>query len=157
MTPQWLKTRKIRTRTEELSLGFILTASSPYRKSRSDQTLQIYHDRVLEAITRNEHDIIVGPEYAYFGERPLTAEQKTTYETELQNTTKEKDCLVIPGTMLWSPDNYSMKNTAMGFTRGITMFNYDKRQEGGERMIARRSGLVSSYGIEVGIFFGREY
>lgn len=70
----------------------------------------------------------------------------------LQDATANRSVLAIPGTVTWVGSDGGYRNTALAFSSGTTIFEYSKRNDGGDVYDASHYGLQWEPGQEAGLF-----
>ncbi len=115
---------------EKLTAG-ILAKDTP---NGLDQTNIV--SEIAEAINKYNLDIILGPEWMLMPkERFYSKEEKDSLITKLIETTKDKDTLVMPGSMMWFDGSY-FYNTTPVISKGNLLGEYYKHIDGGSSVNA---------------------
>jgi len=102
-------------------------------------------------------DVLLAPEWFCLPKEGLyNFEDFNFIKKTLEEKTRGRDILLIPGTIGWS-DGKFYRNTATMISNGKTEFVYSKRFSGGDRGLAWRNNLIWRSGKKKGIFNWKGY
>jgi predicted amidohydrolase len=100
---------------------------------------------ILNATKSQNYHIIVAPEYSFLHAiGPLSALELDQYIEQFKEASAN-NTLIIPGTFVWKK-NGMVSNTAFGFYKGETIFEYTKIEDGGTSDIAKEYCLKERFG-----------
>ncbi len=97
-------------------------------------------------------DILVAPEYSFFSDAPAAKGEFEREVNGLADKTRKKKTLLLPGTLLWYDESDNMYNTLPVLENGKVIFSYDKKRDGGDELIATKSGKRYASRAGKGIF-----
>lgn len=116
--------------------------------------------KITDCINKNSLDVFLGPEWLFVPHNRLYSRQeKEEIITKISEATKEKDTLIIPGSIMWY-DKVSFYNTAPVISGGKLLGEYNKRLDGGTtELAAQRNWIFGSaeLGNKDGIYQWRKY
>lgn len=102
---------------------------------------EVDRDKLISDYLETENlDILVAPEYSFFLEKPAAEKEFEREVNGLADKTRRKKTLLLPGTLLWYDESDNMYNTLPVLEKGKMIFSYDKKQDGGDGLIATKSG-----------------
>lgn len=134
---------------EKLKAGLIL---------RNTGTDNLPQEGLLEEIIRSIHedklDIFLGPEWLFIPKDGLyTQEEKEIITSRLADTSKERNTLIIPGSIMWFDEKH-FYNTSPIISEGQVLGEYNKHLDCGSSLRAHKRGY-GHLGYRYGTKFGR--
>lgn len=103
-------------------------------------------------LEKEDLDVLVGPEYSFFLEKPATKDEFEKALKELAEKSRGKKTLLLPGTFLWQDERNNMYNTLPVVQDGKLVFSYDKKHDGGDGGIAKKFNMRYATGNGKGVF-----
>lgn len=135
---------------DSLTLGLIEGYSSYDKTKEKDFTkVNRFVDAVEQALDYSL-DILVGPEYNFVPNQPMTVDERDELFDRIGQLTEGYDTLVMPGSCFWT-ENGKLINTMPIYHNGELIATYDKMENGGEINAASYYGLEFKPGKEVGL------
>lgn len=135
---------------ETIVIGLIEGSSSIYyHNERDNEKIRRFKDAIEQSLQYGL-DILVGPEYAFAPNVPLSSNEKNTLYDYFESMTSKYETLVLPGSCVWeSQGNYT--NSMPVFVQGQCIYDYDKWFNEGENSIAKHFGLKINQGNTPGV------
>ncbi len=97
-------------------------------------------EEIIESIKEHELDIFLGPEWLFLHkDRLYTKEEKEIITSGLADTSKERNTLIIPGSIMWFDENI-FYNTSPIIAEGRVLGEYHKHLDCGSSLRAHRRG-----------------
>ena len=129
-------------RPDHITVGLI-QGDVPFDRysPRDESFMDAYQDTISTALEANP-DVLVGSEYAFFPNVPLTREEKDERLEQMREISAEHpDTLLLPGTYIWQEAD-KLHNTLPVFHKGEMIYSYDKQNPAnGENWVASQHGL----------------
>ena len=102
-------------------------------------------ERIGEHISKHNLNIFVGPEFLFMPkDRLYSKQEKDAIIQRLAEFTKDKEILLIPGTIMWE-DEESFYNTAPVIANGKILGEYHKQTDGHSIKHAKKRGVTKEY------------
>lgn len=133
-----------------ITVGLIYGNSQYTSRLEKDFTKFNSFKQALKSALTYETDILIGPEYDFVPNKPLTIEERDSLLLELRDMSEGHNTLFLPGTYFWE-DSGGLVNTLPVYHNGDLVYLYDKVKNGGESISARTYGLTFKPGVLPGV------
>lgn len=97
-------------------------------------------EEIIESIREHELDIFLGPEWLFLPkDRLYTKEEKYAISSKLADISKERNTLIIPGSIMWFDEKH-FYNTSPIIAEGRVLGEYHKHSDCGSSLRADKRG-----------------
>ncbi|MDP2906994.1 MAG: hypothetical protein Q8O03_03570, partial [Nanoarchaeota archaeon] len=97
-------------------------------------------EEIINSIHEDKLDIFLGPEWLFLPkDRLYTKEEKENITSKLADTSKERNTLIIPGSIMWFDEN-KFYNTSLIIAEGRVLGEYNKHLDCGSSLRAHKRG-----------------